>query len=297
MCNCKSNRSYKWVCKYCNTELSTRNDLYLHYKSCEAKLSLHTDSLGRTVPQNTCCYFKCEFCGYVSSKKSGLTNHIKYCKSNPNHIDKPVQTISDETRIKLSFAAKKRVGHSANFNHKACEYIDSLNEKMGWHLQHALNGGEITVGPYFLDGYDRELNIAFEYDEARHHKEKVKQHDLVKQNFIISTIGCKFFRYDEPADCFYEINDEQAFSKALHSKKVNSKPLKEVHTINKHYRNKVDESLKSFRWNLILESDIDFSKFGWVEKIANIFGISSQKAGAYIRKHFHEFYSKCFIRK
>jgi hypothetical protein len=53
----------------------------------------------------------------------------------------------------MAFAARARVGYSANFNPKACEYIDRLNEKMGWHLQHALNGGKVTVGPYFLDGY------------------------------------------------------------------------------------------------------------------------------------------------
>lgn len=299
-----------WYCKYCNAEFHSRRKLFEHYKVCDIKLSLPTDSLGRVLHQDDACY-KCEFCGHISTRKSGLTNHIKYCKNNPNHIEKLGCHHSYETHVRLSRIARKRVGHSANFNPRACEYIDSLNEKMGWHLQHALNGGEITVGPYFLDGYDRELNIAFEYDEARHHKDKVKQHDLVKQKFIISTIGCKFFRYDEVADCFYEVNDQQALDQALLNKKLDKKPNKKSNkesdnksktklvkeTRVRHYRNRVDASLKEFRWNLIIESDIDFSKFGWVEKIASIFGISSQKAGAYIRKHFPEFYSNCFVRK
>lgn len=296
--------SHVWHCKYCNSEFHSRRKLYAHYKVCGIRESLPKDSIGRVIPQNTKGHFKCKFCGFVSKTNYGLSWHTKFCKSNPNHIDKPPQHISDETRIKLSFAAKRRVGHSANFNPRACTYIDSLNEKMGWHLQHALNGGEITVGPYFLDGYDKELNIAFEYDEARHHREKIRQHDIVKQKFIISTIGCRFFRYDEVVDCFYEINDQQAFDQALLNKKLNkksnkksnkkqnkksnSKPVKE--TREKHYRNMVDASLKEFRWNLIINSDIDFSKFGWITEIAKLFGISVQKAGSYIRKHFPEFY-------
>ena len=54
---------------------------------------------------------------------------------------------------------------------KGCRYIDTLNEKYNWHLQHAENGGEKQIGCYFLDGYDSSLNIAFEYDERYHYKD------------------------------------------------------------------------------------------------------------------------------
>ena len=58
-----------------------------------------------------------------------------------------------------------------HYSIKGCKYIDELNKKNNWNLQHALNGGEFEVDGFFLDGYDNNLNIAFEYDESKHYKD------------------------------------------------------------------------------------------------------------------------------
>lgn len=51
------------------------------------------------------------------------------------------------------------------------------------------------------------------------------------------------------------------------------------------------------RWEAIQNSNIDFSKFGWVKKVSELFGIN-RAAGAYIKAHFPEFYEeKCFKQK
>jgi hypothetical protein len=87
-------------------------------------------------------------------------------------------------------------------------YIDELNKQNNWHLQHALNGGEITCGPYYLDGYDKELNIAFEYDEATHYanvkENKLKDRDEMRMKYIKEKLKCRFFRYNERLDLLYE---------------------------------------------------------------------------------------------
>lgn len=45
------------------------------------------------------------------------------------------------------------------------------------------------------------------------------------------------------------------------------------------------------------QSNIDFSKFGWTTKLSNLWKVSSNKAGCYVRKHFPQFYEeKCFKR-
>ena len=69
--------------------------------------------------------------------------------------------------------------------------------------------------------------------------------------------------------------------------------------------NKVDKrtyrddfiNLKNKRWNIIQESNIDFTKYGWVKEIANLFGIAENKAGKYIKKNFPDFYKNCYVRK
>ena len=123
---------------------------------------------------------------------------------------------SEEARLKIRMAIHHRViregrQNQANFSEKACSYIDKLNELMGWHLQHALNGGEVFVDGYYLDGYDKELNIAFEYDESKHYMDVsnniLKKRDVERMRNIHKKLNCRFFRYNEMAELLYEVKD------------------------------------------------------------------------------------------
>jgi hypothetical protein len=82
------------------------------------------------------------------------------------------------------------------YNTIACKVLDDINEFLGWKFQHALNGGEIKVLKYSLDGYEKERNIAFEYDERRHFNKDgtLKKCDIIRQKEIEEHLGCKFIR-------------------------------------------------------------------------------------------------------
>jgi|ERR1035441_7794075 hypothetical protein len=93
-----------------------------------------------------------------------------------------------------------------NYNPKACEFIDKLNKEKGWNLQHALNGGEIDICGYFLDGYDKEKNIVAEYDEKYHQQKTQLEKDIIRQKRIIEKIHPKMFiRYNEKKNELIEI--------------------------------------------------------------------------------------------
>ena len=62
-------------------------------------------------------------------------------------------------------------------------------------------------------------------------------------------------------------------------------------------KNVIDSQLEKERWEIIQQSNIDFQKFGWVIEISKLFGISTNRGGKYIRKHFPEFYKTCYVRK
>jgi len=118
--------------------------------------------------------------------------------------------VSQETRAKQSISAIKRLKkyklyNKPNFNPKACEFIDRLNNNMGFNLKHALNGGEVWLNGFYPDGYDKDRNIIFEYDEKWHNSSKLKEKDLKRQEKLINEIKpSKFIRYDENNNKLYD---------------------------------------------------------------------------------------------
>jgi len=59
-----------------------------------------------------------------------------------------------------------------------------------------MNGGEFYIKElgYWLDGYDKENNVVYEFDEKYHDNQKQKQKDMLRQQDIINHLKCKFIR-------------------------------------------------------------------------------------------------------
>lgn len=49
--------------------------------------------------------------------------------------------------------------------------------------------------------------------------------------------------------------------------------------------------------HIIENSNIDFSKFGWVSKVSQITGLLPQKVNVFMKKYMPDFYKNCFVRK
>lgn len=206
-------KTQTFICKYCGKECKNKNSLSQHEIRCKENpnkinleyLSNRDYSNFNFNPSNQ----------FMKAKKLGL----------------PIPEVSEETRIKIgngwrgkhlpeSMKEKQRIGFynyksklhgkfNCSYNPKACIYIDNLNKQNNWKLQHAENGGEQFICGYFVDGYDKELNIVFEYDEPTHYKNVnksiLKDKDLQRQQNIINYLGCEFWRYNEKIDLLYKI--------------------------------------------------------------------------------------------
>jgi len=127
------------------------------------------------------------------------------------------QVITETSKKKMRISAINRVRkygvQARNFNPKSCCYIDRLNLMIGTNLQHALNGGEMELEGYLVDGYDENKNVVFEYDEPHHHQPKNKTKDLVKQKQIVENINPSLFlRYDERSNRLYDVETNQNLS-------------------------------------------------------------------------------------
>jgi len=199
-------------CKYCNKEVANEGCLVLHERHCKENPDRIEckGNYGKTKGYPNKLKGESKLTN-ESLRKKGLT-YSKHYKEGKFKLGTPH---SDETKKHLREVFINKVKEQKGefkcfYSKRACKYINKLNEQNNWNLQYAENGGEIEIDGYFLDGYDKDLNIVFEYDEERHYKDVINNvlsdRDIERQNYIINKLNCSFYRYNEYLDYFYQVN-------------------------------------------------------------------------------------------
>lgn len=110
--------------------------------------------------------------------------------------------LSDKTKDKLRARFTERLiktnkSFHPPYNKRACEYFNMMMEGSDFFIQHAENFGEYHIKElgYFVDGYDAENNIVYEWDEERHFRDtETIEKDRIRQEKIENLLGCKFIR-------------------------------------------------------------------------------------------------------
>ncbi len=174
----------KAKCKSCSKKRIPKSEEHkkkLSLAKIGVKLSdSHRENISKaTAGKNNPMYGK----GYkISGNKNGM-----YGKTRSNSVKQKLR----ECRIKNMLAS----GQFPNYNKLACEYFEWLNKWNNWNGLYATNGGEYICKGYFLDYYEPNLNIVIEWDEPNHYKNgKLRKRDVNRQNIIIETLKCKFYR-------------------------------------------------------------------------------------------------------
>jgi hypothetical protein len=127
---------------------------------------------------------------------------------------------TDETRKKMRISAIKRIQRDRcvistmcpSVNKKEIVYFENMEKKNNWDgVFYGKNGNKtqflIEELGYFVDYYEPKLNIVVEYDETAHYNEDwiLKEKDVKRMNEIKQYLKCKFFRYNEVLNKFYEV--------------------------------------------------------------------------------------------
>jgi len=110
--------------------------------------------------------------------------------------------VSDEAKRNMRLAAIKKIEKTIEnggqlfpgYNPKGCQLFEEIMKASGTYIQHAENGGEFHIKElgYWVDGYDKENNIVYEYDEPWHSRQLEK--DAHRQKEIEEFLSCKFIR-------------------------------------------------------------------------------------------------------
>jgi len=125
---------------------------------------------------------------------------------------------TDETKRKMRISAIKRIKENGfigremypSVNPKEKDYFLKLEEKNDWNgIFFGKNKKQFLVENlgYFVDYYEPDKNIVVEYDETRHYGKDwtLKEKDIKRQEEIIKILHCKFYRYNEVLNKFYEV--------------------------------------------------------------------------------------------
>jgi len=203
-----------FVCKFCGKQVRRAGNLVLHERSCQKnpnRVPREVTGQGKSHPAwnrgKTALDDYRIMRGAINRAKTIKTENYDREKLKHEHTEKTKRILREKM---ISYIKENNYGSfGQHYSKKGCEYIDKLNEEMGWNLKHALNGGEYEVCGYFLDGYDEKLNIAFEYDEPRHYENvyenRLLKKDVERQNEIKDFLHCEFYRYNEKIGLLYKV--------------------------------------------------------------------------------------------
>lgn len=221
--SCKQDDKEMYECKYCNKKCYGKNSLIQHEIRCsknDNKIKIKSNF----IKYNQDCKDGIKHHPHKGQTKDTCDSLRRGCETrknkqlNDDYIH-PFQNKqhTKETKEKMRISALNYLSNTKNvqaprYNKNSIKYINALNEEQGWNLQHAENGGEFEICGYFVDGYDFEKNIVFEYDEPRHYidvdKSILTDRDIERQNLIIEKLNCEFYRYNEKKDILYKINNK-----------------------------------------------------------------------------------------
>lgn len=223
--------------------------------------------------------------------------------------------LSEETKQKLSNIMKEKYAKNPPkvAGRSKCGWYKGFYCRSSWelayliyHLDHNINIQSVHTGfkyiwegtehTYFPDFYLPDDDIYIEvkgyYDERSIEKTNqfkgnlkvLRYRNLQKYlNYVINKYGKDFINlYESPIIAH------------LNKKQQKQKYLEEKRRLKQYEHQQQIEETKS----KLLNSDIDFSKFGWVGKASKVIGITPQKVNQWMKRNMLDFYNnKCFKKQ
>ena len=293
------NKEKIYKCKYCNRVFNYANILATHTRWCELNPKI--------IKYKTQKAF-CELCGKEIIKYNYRNKRCNNCKNK----------MSKKGRINVSNGRKKWLKNNPDkhpwkkntkFISIPCEnfkkYLDSINLK----YISEYNVYNETKRNYSIDIAFPDIKLGIEINGNQHYDRNGKLKEYYKnRHIILENLGWKILEihytscfniesmkniiqyYKQPDYKKYFINKDKIKNKKLLLKQENKKK--------KINRLKIKNDLINRRINIILNSNIDFKKFGWVGKISKLLNISSTHVNRFMKKNMIDFYNKnCFKRK
>lgn len=273
-----------WKCK-CGKSFRTRAELNLHKKECE----VYKNTKRSYEKRDQKFLRKCPFCGQEKlTTLAGLTIHMKYCKKNPEGVASPSngREVSEETKQKISKTRKELIKEGKLFKWNIRRSEASYPEKWLMNVLKENFGLERDISyikefpfyGFYLDFAWPESKLCIEIDGEQHytddsqHKRDLKKDELLRQNnWTEMRVSWQYIMkntqsFIKELDKFLKTKDDKITkeSKVFIDQKLKaSKEKKEA-----------KEKLWSQRINLIKNSGIDLTKYGYIQALVRATGLT-----------------------
>lgn len=299
------------ICDYCNLNFDSSKKLYEH------KRVVHNVSKGSRQK----FFLICPFClKEFFTYRNSLSFHKKYCNSNPNREIYKSRQVRQEVKDKISKSMKIAAEEGRNrgwATTKTYECNKSYPEM--WFTKVIENEIEdkdyIYNMPFFrykLDFAWPKKKLCIEIDGSQHLKEdrlasdKRKDTKLIENGWKVLRLtwlycfNCskeaieaskKFIDSEEIINIDQTIYDKKYKKNILRKRAIESDQIDSLGKMNRRIllKNEIEK-----RSNLILNSNIDFTKFGWLTKVSKILNFSSQCTARFMKKYMSDFYENCY---
>lgn len=274
---------YEWVCKFCNSIFNTKKELYIHLHE------MHNDKVEMRVKHQ----YVCEFCEEVFSDKLKLQSHRRRLHLGPvKHTEETRRLLSLKQSEYLKNNPEKHPWKINRFKSKPCEIFKEFLRKNN------IEFIEEFTDPIWNHNYSADVailnkKIIVEINGNQHYNSNgtLKEYYQIRHN-IIENSGWIVFEVHY-SECYINECLEKILNNIQNNKTYNSI----IEIKDKEKKKKYNELIREKRFKLLQESNIDFTKFGWVKQVSKLFNIAENHAGSYIKRNFPDFYKRCYRRK
>ena len=216
--------------------------------------------------------------------------------------------VSEDAKVKISTSLKKAhaQGRHPGWSHRNLDLTRSSYPER-WFRNAIANDAilgkclvveQLREGKYFLDFAFIEYMVDLEIDGIQHTREEVKIKDSIRNEYLTS-IGWHVYRIEWQAmfeNPLVYLEDFKTYLLNVTKDKmifVKSRKIKpEIIKLNVKLRRIADERMVKIK-----DADIDLTKFGWVQKVADLIDIPPQGINKWMKKYFPEEFKTCFKRK
>lgn len=294
-----------YYCRFCNKEFSSKAGKGRHEWRCsknpskDAQNKWH-DSINQAKSNSKCKCF-CDFCDREFTNKSSKTLHQKYCKDNPNKetfIYKNHFTEDTLNKIrdaqKASWASGNRKPITRDKRSYAETYFDNIFTdackeyfQIGYFLDYAWPDKMCYIE---IDG---EQHYYFE-DRIQHDKERTINLSNIGWTCIARVRWSEFQKLSKLQKELYIESIKDGIKNIILVPDLKPTPSKKDKNKEEVLakRLKQEEERDNRRQFILSQSDIDYTKFGWVTKLSKRLNMTSQALSRWIRRYMPDFYKK-----